>query len=76
MPFAATCMQLESIKLSEVSLKEKDKYMESEIWHKLIYLQNGNRLTDREQTCGCQGAEAGGGMDGEFGVSRCKLLNL
>ena len=48
MPFAATCMQLESIKLSEVSLKEKDKYMESEIWHKLIYLQNGNRLTDRE----------------------------
>ena len=24
----------------------------------------------REQTCGCQG----GGMDWEFGVSRCKLL--
>ena len=28
----------------------------------------------REQTHGCQ--EGGGGMDGEFGVSRCKLLHL
>ena len=29
----------------------------------------------REQICGCQGGE-GRGMDGEFGVSRCKLLHL
>ena len=31
-------------------------------------------LTDRhrEQTCGSQGM--GGGMDEEFGISRCKLL--
>ena len=28
----------------------------------------------REQTCGCQGG--GGGMDLEFGVSRCKLLHV
>ena len=28
----------------------------------------------REQTCGFQGG--GSGMDGEFGVSRCKLLHL
>ena len=29
----------------------------------------------REQTCGCQGNQ-GGGMDWEFGVSRCKLLHI
>ena len=29
-----------------------------------------------EQTCGCQGEGGGGGMDLEFGVSRCKLLHL
>ena len=28
-------------------------YMESTIWHKLIYVQNRNGFTDREQTCGC-----------------------
>ena len=28
----------------------------------------------REQTCGCQ--VGGSGMDGEFGVGRCKLLHL
>ena len=27
----------------------------------------------REQTCGCQ-VGVGGGLDSEFGVSRCKLL--
>ena len=31
----------------------------------------------REQTCGCQGGEGeGSGMDGEFGVGKCKLLHL
>ena len=29
----------------------------------------------REQTCGCQGGGRGG-MDWEFGVSRCKLLYI
>ena len=30
-----------------------------------------------EQTCGSQrGGRGGSGMDGEFGVSRCKLLHL
>ena len=28
----------------------------------------------REQTCGCQGGR--GGMDWEFGISRCKLLYI
>ena len=30
----------------------------------------------REQTCGCQGEGAEGGMEGEFGTSRCKLLHI
>ena len=40
MPFAATWMELETLMLSEVSQKEKDKYHiislipESNIWHK------------------------------------------
>ena len=37
MPYAATWMQLETLMLSEVSQKEKDKYrlyLESNIWHK------------------------------------------
>ena len=28
------------------------------------------------QTCGCQGGKGESGMDWEFGVHRCKLLNL
>ena len=39
MPFAATWMELETLILSEVSEKKKDKYiyhlyLESNIWHK------------------------------------------
>ena len=32
----------------------------------------------REQACGCQGGGegSGGGMDWEFGMSRCKLLYI
>ena len=29
-----------------------------------------------EQTCGCQGAGGGSGMDWQFGVNRCGLLPL
>ena len=29
-----------------------------------------------EKTCGCQEGEGGSWRDWEFGVSRCKLLNL
>ena len=64
MPFAAAWMQLEILKLSEVSQKEKTiphdiTYVESKIWHKGTYLQNRNRLPDikHRQTCGCQGKE-------------------
>ena len=30
--------------------------------------------THGEQPCGCQRGRRGSGMDGEFGVGRCKLL--
>ena len=30
----------------------------------------------RDKTYGCQGGGGGSGMDWEFGVSRCELLNL
>ena len=43
-------------------------YMESEKQCKWTYIQCSNR--HRKQTCGCQG----GGMDWEFGISRCKLI--
>jgi len=35
--------------------------VESKIQHKRTYLQKRNRLTDRDQTCGCQG----GGKEAE-----------
>ena len=62
--------ELEIIILSEVS--QKDKYhmisitCGSKIWHKQIYLWNRNRLTNTENTCGCQ--EGRGWGRGELGV--------
>ena len=29
-----------------------------------------------EQTCGCQGGEGGSGIDWDFRVRKCKLLQL
>ena len=50
--------------------------MASKIWHKWTYLENRNRFTDL-QIYGCQGGGAGvGGMDWEFGISRCKLFYI
>lgn len=65
MPFAGTWMELETLILSEVSQKEKDKYMISHIWN-LIYGANEpfhkkENHGHGEQTCGYQG---GGGGDG------------
>ena len=79
MPFAATRMELETLILSEVGQKEKDKYhMISHIWN-LIYGTNEpfHRKEPHglgEQTCGCQGG--GEGRDWESGVKRCKLWHL
>ena len=61
MPFAAKCMDLEIIRLSEVSQTEKDKcHMISLICgisKKIIWLQN--RLTDIENKHGYQGGSWG-----------------
>ena len=73
MPFAATWMELETLILSEVSQKEKDKYhMISHIWN-LIYGTNEpfHRKENHglgEQTCGCPRGEGGSGMESELGL--------
>ena len=60
MPFLATWMELETLILSEISHKEKDKYHGiAYIWN-LIYSTNEPFLRKEnhghgEQTCGCQG---------------------
>ena len=67
-------MQLESIRLSEINQKEKDKYI-TYVWNlkydtnKLIHNTDiENRLLVVEGN--------GRGMDWQFGVSRCKLVNI
>ena len=60
MPFAATWMELETLILSEISQKEKDKYPydSTYIWN-LIYDTNEEPFHRKEnhghgeQTCGC-----------------------
>ena len=69
MPFAGTWMDLEIIILSKVSQKRKTNtiwyhlYVESKIWHKWVYLQNKNRLTNIENRLVI--AKGGGGGGGE-----------
>ena len=81
MPSAATWVELETLILSEVSQKEKDKpYVITYIWN-LIFGTNEpfHRKENHglgEQTCGCQGGAGGSGMDWDLGVKRCKLLCL
>ena len=80
MPFAATWMELETLILSEVGQKEKDKYhMISHIWN-LIY--GTNEPFNRKETHGLgeqivvAGGRGGRGMAWESRVNRYKLLNL
>ena len=45
------------------------------LWHKWTYLQNRNILTDIEHRLVlAKEARGGGGMEWEFGISRCELL--
>ena len=77
MPFAATWMELETLILSEVGQKEKDKYymisLISGIYnirHKGTFPQKRKSRTWRIDLW----LPGVGGMDGETGVKRCQLL--
>ena len=73
MPFSATWMELETLILSEVNQKKKDKYHTiSHIWN-LIYSTNKpfHRKETHglgEQTCGCQGEGEGMGWIESLGL--------
>ena len=62
----------------KISQKEKDKYHMIALIRGIQNMAQMSLSTDKkqthrdiEQTCGCRGG--GSGMDGAFGVSRCKL---
>ena len=83
MQFATTWMQLEIIMQSEGSQKEADKY---HIISLICGMKNmtqmnqsiGQKQTHKlgEQICGPQGGGGREGMNWEFGVSRCKSLQV
>ena len=69
--------------ISEVSLKEKDKYHMISLVYGLQYMAHMYLSTENiqthghgEQNCGCQGGGGRSGMDWEFGASKYKLLHL
>ena len=75
MPFAVTCVQLEILILRQVSQKKRQiPYAITNIWnlkygtHEPLYKTEAD--SDMENRLVVAKA---GGMDGEFGVSRCKL---
>ena len=79
MPFAATEMALETLMLSEICRKEKDKYHAITYnWNIVysinepIYRKETNSWTWRTDLW----LPRGSGKDGELGVSRCRLLHL
>ena len=68
MPFAATWMDLEIIKLSEVNQREKDKYHMQNLNYNTKELINETETNSQTwQICGSQGGEGERGM--EFGIS-------
>ena len=83
MPFAATWMQLETLILSQVRQKEKDKCLMISLICGILNIVQINLSTKqkqtqghREQTCDCQGGEERVWNGWEFGTSRYKLLHL
>ena len=75
MPFAATWIELETLKLSEINQKEKDRYHMISHTQNLIYGTNKpfHRKETHglgQQTCDCQGGEGGYWIDWESGVYR------
>ena len=76
MPFTATWMELDTLILSEVSQKEKNKYhvihlyLESNTWHKWTYLQKRNKLMDMEnRLVVVKGEGVGVGWMGSLGLT-------
>ena len=68
MPFAATRMELETLKLSEVS--QKHKYHMISLTSAQMNLSTEKKIMDLE-TCGCQGGGwgvEGGGWIGSLGL--------
>ena len=77
-PFVAQWMQLEIIMPSEVSQKDKCHMVSfiCGIWNRaeiILTIKQKQTHRPREKICGCQGG--GNGMDGEFEVSKGKLLS-
>ena len=73
MPFAATWMHLEILILSEISQKEKDKYLMMSLIHGREDRAQMNLSTEQKQThkhgeqiCGCQGGGRGVGSTGNL----------
>ena len=81
MAFIGTWMQLEILIISETRKRKANTYdityVESKIWQKQTYPEHRNRLVDVENNLVVAKEVVGGsGMDGEFGVGRCKLFHL
>ena len=75
MPFAAIWIELETLILSEVSQKEKDKYHMVSLISGLYYMAQMNLSMEKkqtrglgEQTCDCQEGGEGSGMDRSLGL--------
>ena len=80
MPVAATCMELETLILNEVSQKQKDKYHMISLISGIQYTAQRNLSTEKiimDMENRLVVAKAwGGGGNWEFIVNRCKLLPL
>ena len=77
MPFAATWMQPDTLILSEVSQKEKDKHhMISLIYRKRPIYKIETDHGHGGQPCVCQRVGGERGTDRVFGVGRGRLLHL
>ena len=79
MPFAATWMELESLILSEISQKDKDKYHMISLISGILYPAQMNISTEKKimdlenRLVAAQRGEGGSGRDQELGVIRYNL---
>ena len=81
MPFTATWMELETLILSEVSQKEKDRYYMISLISGIenatqMNISTEKKIVDLENRLVIAKGEGEGVGYWEFGVNRCKLLTL